>query len=143
VAGLRLWFLLLAVVCVLGGAGCGEMLGENEPGEPKHPGRELVTEQESERIALEFVRSSPTFSFDGISDTLRLTGSEAAGPNRWRFHFTFQCRHAGYGNRSGMVMAEVITAHQAEVVVEEGKVVYAVLDGRWDMLKQESSKRGP
>jgi len=41
-----------------------------------------------------------------------------------------------------MVMAEVITGHQAEVVVEEGKVVYAVLDGRWDMLKQESSKRG-
>ena len=50
--------------------------------------------------------------------------------------FEFDCRHAVYGDRTGLSLAQVITPHTARIVVMEGEVVSAVLDDRWDMIEQ-------
>ncbi len=47
-----------------------------------------MSEEESQRIAEAFVRNSPTFAFDGISDTLRLTNTlNGAVPSMLGIHF--------------------------------------------------------
>lgn len=96
-----------------------------------------MTREESQRIAEEFVRNSPTFSFDGIEDTLRLTDTLTARcPCCWVFTFEFDSRHAGYGDRTGQVLAQVITPHRAAVAVEQLEITSAVMDEKWDMIKQ-------
>ena len=89
----------------------------------------------SQRVAEEFVRIESTFRFDGIPDTLEVTSTTSVG-NGWKYTIEFDSRHAGYGNRSGQVLAEVITHHIAEVTVQAGLVTMAIMDGEWDMKKQ-------
>ena len=49
-------------------------------------------------------------------------------------HFTSS--HAGYGNRSAQVTAQVITGHTIQVVIIDGIVDTAVIDGKWDEIGQ-------
>jgi len=81
------------------------------------------------------VESLPTYRFDGFD----LEYKETLYPevaNCWAFVFEFKSRHAGYGDRTGKVLAEVITHHKALVYVKNGEVTSAVLDGKWDMINQ-------
>ncbi|MFC1994843.1 hypothetical protein ACFLVK_00335 [Chloroflexota bacterium] len=89
----------------------------------------------SQRVAEEFVRLEATFRFDGIPETLEVTSTTSVG-NGWKYTIEFDSRHAGYGNRSGQALAEVITHHVAEVTVQAGLVTMAIMDGEWDMIKQ-------
>ena len=108
-------------------------------GEAQQQGINKVSEEESREIAEEFVEDSPTFVFDGIEGSLVLTDTLALQcPYCWQFVFEFDSSHAGYGDRTGLTLAEVITPHQAVVTVEQGEVTDAVLDGEWDMLSQET-----
>ena len=93
------------------------------------------SQEESQRVALEFVKQEATFQFDGIHETLRVTNTTAMGDG-WKFIIDFDSRHGGYGNRTGQVLAEVITHHTAEVTVQAGKVTQAIMDGQWDMINQ-------
>jgi hypothetical protein len=94
-----------------------------------------ITREESQRIAEEFVKAEATFQFDGISDTLKVTSTTAAGEG-WKYTLEFDSRHAGYGDRTGQVLAEVITHHAAEITVQSGQVTAAIIDGQWDMINQ-------
>jgi hypothetical protein len=109
-----------------------------------------MDEEMAKEVAEDFVRHSPTFVFDGIEETLTLTNTAAftrkaispQAPPRdevkgWEFTFEFDSRHAGYGDRSGQAVAEVITPHTAVVTVSAMEITSAVMDGRWDMLAQE------
>jgi hypothetical protein len=97
-----------------------------------------ISQEESEMIAEEFLRNSPTFVFDGIEETLQLTETLTGEcPSCWTFVFEFESRHAGYGNRTGHILAQVITPHQAVISVEQGEIKSAIMDGKWDMLHQE------
>jgi hypothetical protein len=87
------------------------------------------------RIAEEFVKTEATFHFDGIPETLELKSTTSAGSG-WEFTFGFDSRHAGYGDRSGQVLAQIITSHSAKVTVQDGKVTAAIMDGRWNMINQ-------
>ncbi len=121
--------LLASALPLLMAVGCANPSNQ----EPK-----VVSQEDSQKIAVNFLRSSPTFTFDGIEDTLKLVwiGAEET-PYRWEFHYEFQSRQAGYGDRSGLILAQVITDHKAQIVVEQGEVVHAVLDGKWDMIRQK------
>lgn len=95
------------------------------------------TEEGSRKIAEQFLRTSPTFAFDGIEESVALV--EVLYPDieyAWGFVFRFESRHPGYGDRSGRVLAQVITPHEAIINVEQGEVVSATIDGRWDMIAQ-------
>jgi len=96
-----------------------------------------MSQESSQTIAEEFVRNSPTFIFDGIRDSLELTETLIARcPYCWSFVFEFDSRQAGYGNRTGMVLAQVITHHRAVIAVEQHEVKSAVMDEKWDMIAQ-------
>jgi hypothetical protein len=96
-----------------------------------------MTEQMALDVAVDFVETSPTWSFDGIEGTLKRAGTrEDESPNCWSFLFEFQSAHAGYGNRSGRTLAEVVTPHYAVIAVQALEVTSAVLDEQWDMMAQ-------
>ena len=97
-----------------------------------------MSQEESQRIAEEFVRNSPTFVYDGMEGTLILTDTLTARcPYCWVFIFEFDSRQAGYGDRTGQALAEVITHHRAVIGVEQLEIMSAVMDDKWDMIKQE------
>ncbi|MFC2004830.1 protease inhibitor I42 family protein [Chloroflexota bacterium] len=90
------------------------------------------------QIALDFVENSQTYDYDGIKGSLELVNSlEISTPNAWTFIYRFESAHAGYGDRSQDVLAQVITPHVASVTVDNGEIVYARLDNAWDMINQE------
>lgn len=96
-----------------------------------------MSKEGSQAIAEEFVRGSPTFSFDGMEETLKLTDTLMARcPYCWLFVFEFDSRQAGYGDRTGMMLAQVITHHRAEIMVELHEITSAVMDEKWNMLTQ-------
>jgi len=96
------------------------------------------TEDVSERIALDFLKNDETFKFDGNEVGIGILEpvSLNCSCKGWHFAFTFESAHAGYGDRSGEVLAQVITKHRADIEVKDGIVTYALLDGRWDMLTE-------
>lgn len=90
----------------------------------------------SKQVAEEFVKTEATFRFDGIPETFNLTGTKPVTGGE-EFTFEFDSRQAGYGDRTGKFLAQVITHHRAVVTIEAGKVKSAIMDGRWDMIRQQ------
>lgn len=133
---LYLGVVILSLVALLTGACTGQLSPDLSPIPPDTI--KPVSREESQRIAEKFLRNSPTFVFDGISETLRLADTLTARcPYCWTFIFEFKSRHAGYGDRTGQVLAQVITPHKAVVSVEQGEIKSAVMDNKWDMIKQK------
>ncbi len=93
-----------------------------------------------QRIAYRWLLSSPTFKFDGLENTITLVDIWQAmtlvAPSFWQVTFEFDSTHAGYGNRTGKILAQVITHHSIRIHVTEGKVTLAIIDEKWDELKQ-------
>ncbi|MDD5701411.1 MAG: hypothetical protein PHU23_05100 [Dehalococcoidales bacterium] len=112
---------ILTVVLSLIGLSCTQPPADSQEG--------------SQGVAEEFVKQEATYQFDGIPETLKVTSTTAVG-NGWKYTLEFDSRHGGYGNRTGQVLAEVITHHAAEVTVQAGKVTKAIMDQQWDMLNQ-------
>jgi len=115
-------------------------------GGPSDPveGMTEVTIEESQNVAEDFVKNSPTYAFDGMEDTLELTATtDLSTPYGWQFTYEFQSLQAGYGDRTDQMMAEVITPHEAVVTVIQGEVTEAVMDGTWDMLAQQELNTAP
>lgn len=90
-------------------------------------------------LALEFVRQSPTFLFDGIYGSVKVVDTiiMESYPVQYVVIIEFDSRHAGFGDRTGQALAQVITPHRAGVKVVDGEVVVAILDDVWDMVNQE------
>ena len=97
-----------------------------------------VSQSEARRIAEEFVKKEATFAFDGIKETLKLTGTLAL-KGGWELTFEYDSRHGGYGDRTGQVLAQVITRHEAVVTVEAGTITRGIIDEKWDMIKQKTT----
>lgn len=86
-------------------------------------------------LAKQFVMDDPTFKFDGMADTLRVDLDESSDPVVATVNFT--SRQAGYGDRTGMMLAEVLTPHTCVLKISNNQVQSAVMDGTWDMLGQK------
>jgi hypothetical protein len=98
----------------------------------------LLEAEEAKEIALEFLMNAPTFSFDGIEGSMRIFDMAIAEsyPVQYFITIRFDCAHAGYGDRTDMMLAQVITSHEASVVVVDGELRRAVLDDVWDEVNQ-------
>ena len=96
------------------------------------------TEQGAIEVALFYLKASPTFKFDGMEETLKHTSTLTLRcPSCWQFEFQFESRHSGYGDRTGQMLAQVITHHTVTITVQEGEVGSAIMDDKWDMIKQK------
>jgi len=99
-----------------------------------------ITENAPEATALAYLREAPTFRFDGVPGSVRVVDSWQAQtfayPSFWEVTVEFDCAHAGYGDRTGEAVAEVITHHSIVIHVTEGRISMAVIDGVWDELSQ-------
>lgn len=102
-----------------------------------YPRNTQTSSRNPEEIALEAVRNSPTFKWDGMEDTLKVVDSSKVDEDTWIVIISFTCRHSGYGDRTGRVVLQVLTEHKAEVKVVNGRVVELILDGVWDELNQK------
>ncbi len=135
--------LLVLVVCVLVTAAGGFFLLWG--GKSQEEQREAAVQAAESWIR----NSSPTFAFDGTGLELQAVernAREGEAPAAYMMVFEFESRHAGYGDRSGEMLAQVITPHELEVRVEKDpksgrwKVVRAVTDGVFDELTGEFLK---
>lgn len=103
-------------------------------------GSSWKVKKEGRLVAEDFLRNSPTFTFDGIEESIEQAAEvEAAGPEKWRFLFSFYCEHDGYGNRSDEQLDIEETYHEAYITVGDGEVIKAVIDSDWDMIDQEGA----
>jgi hypothetical protein len=98
------------------------------------------TENDSEKIidiAKQFVITSPTFSYDGIPDSLEVKITSADSSNtKFLLEGKFKTLHTGYGNRENSDLPEDITLHTIVVSVVDENIIFAVIDNRWDELNQ-------
>jgi hypothetical protein len=117
------------------------LLGEGKENTDQIGGLDSSERSNAIEITKKFVVSAPTFKFDGIPETLNVTGVEKIDKS-FQVHYiviiTFESRSAGYGDRTGQILAQVITPHRAVISIADDKVISAVLDGRWDELRQQS-----
>jgi len=88
----------------------------------------------SQEMAQKAAENAPTYKFDGF-DLKFESSQELPCLNCWEFTFSFSSRHSGYGDRTGQILAQVITPHQIRVNVEEEKVIVVVTDRTFDELK--------
>ena len=90
------------------------------------------------RKALDHLYASPTYGFDGVRDSLKVTefiqAMNLTPPNFWIVKVEFDCSHGGYGDRSGQVVTQLIQHHSALIHVTEGRVTLMIIDGVWDEL---------
>ena len=94
------------------------------------------------RLAESFLRNSPTFRFDGLPDTIRLRDRAAGDCETCAVYtFGFDSSHPGYGDRTDLPLASVVTAHEAVISIEDGLVTAAQIDGLWDVITQSPVAR--
>lgn len=101
-----------------------------------------TTVEEAEELALEWLRAAPTYSFDGIEESMIVTETLIAEsyPVQYFVIINFSCTQAGYGDRTGQMLAQVITEHSARIVVSNGEVRSAIIDDIWDEYMQMDSE---
>ena len=94
------------------------------------------SEQQAIEAAKHFLINSPTFGFDGVAGSVMVVGVDQLEklPILYRVRIEFECAHSGYGDRTGMILLQVITPHEIVIRVEKGKVVSALIDDKWDEL---------
>jgi hypothetical protein len=101
------------------------------------------TKESAIRAATDFVNSEATYKFDGMHDTLTLDDQKIeleTYPVQEFYMVTaeFTSRQSGYGDRAGMMMADVLTDHKCVIMInQDNKVVSAVMDSQWDMISQK------
>jgi hypothetical protein len=89
-------------------------------------------ENQIKALAESWIKGAPTYTYDGSGLQLVNYIQQESFPVRHVLTYNFTSSHAGYGNRSAQVTAQVITPHSIQIVIVDGKVDSAVIDGKWD-----------
>jgi hypothetical protein len=95
-----------------------------------------LDENQVKALAEAWIRGAPTYKYDGSGLRLVNYVQQESYPVRHVLTYTFASSHAGYGDRSGKVTAQVVTEHSITIMVVDGNVESAVMDGRWDEMGQ-------
>jgi len=90
-------------------------------------------------LAIDFVKSAPTFAFDGMDDSLTVEDVKIleSFPVQYVVTINFESLHGGYGDRTDQFLTQAITPHTIIVTVVDGKITSAVIDDVWDEVNQE------
>ncbi|MDD1700855.1 MAG: hypothetical protein LUQ04_08700 [Methanoregula sp.] len=95
-----------------------------------------LDESRIKALAESWIREAPTYKYDGSGLRLVNYVLQESFPVRYVLTYTFTSSHAGYGDRSGMMTAQVITDHSIMITIVDGTVQSAVIDGKWDEMGQ-------
>ncbi len=92
-----------------------------------------------QKTAEEFIKNSSTFKFDGIEGSIKFVEDQTvvlSSTGRSLLVYEFQTAHPGHGDRTGQVLAQVITTHKVSVLIDTEKdaVISASCDNTWDMI---------
>lgn len=92
-----------------------------------------------EQIAINFLKNGATYRFDGIEGSIAILNSYSMESLSVQHVvvISFDTAHAGWGDREGTFIAQVITNHVIKITIVGGEVVSAVIDDKWDELNQE------
>lgn len=106
---------------------------------------EEQTKYDAIGVAQKYIVTSPTFAFDGMHDTLDVIDVTVmeSYPVQYKVTIAFDSAHAGFGDRTDQILAEVITPHKMDIIVSEGVVISAVTDGDWDELNHQYILKHP
>jgi pimeloyl-ACP methyl ester carboxylesterase len=126
--------LLIPIILVLTAvAGCTNEIS---------PATSTPTQVPYQQQVEDFIKNSSTFMFDGIAESVKFTsivgsadGTSTAGDRE--FEVEYQTGHPGHGDRTGLVLAQVITKHTVVVKVENGVMTSALCDSDWDMINDK------
>lgn len=98
-------------------------------------------------VATQFIKGDETYRFDGMPGSIKVIPAQGtatimgfnkpSGAPAYTFKASFNCRHAGFGNRVGKMLAYAIAPHTALITVKNKKVISATLDGKWNMLTEK------
>jgi len=110
---------------------------------------ELTSEPNEEEIVLElaenFLRSNPTFGFDGLEESIvvgPITSTIDQPPSIFRLSINFTSSHPGYGDRTDQILAQALTDHRMDITIgrigisNQFLVQSAEIDGVWNELNQ-------
>jgi len=91
-------------------------------------------------LAIDFVKNTPTFAFDGIGNSLTVEDVMIleSFPVQYVVTINFESLHGGYGDRTGQYLTQAITPHTIIVTVVDGQITSAIIDDIWDELSQET-----
>jgi hypothetical protein len=92
--------------------------------------------EEARTMAEEWITNAPTYAFDGSNLTLADHVVLDSFPEQHEMTYDFVSSHAGYGDRSGEAIAQVITSHTVVVRVANGEITSAIIDSVWDEMYQ-------
>ncbi len=95
-----------------------------------------LDESQIKEIAENWIKGTPTYKYDGSGLEFVDYVQQESYPVRHVLTYRFTSSHAGYGNRSGMVTAQVITVHTVMITIVDGNVESAVIDEKWDEMGQ-------
>jgi len=99
-----------------------------------------LPENDSKKIidfTRQFIITGPTFSYDGITDSLEIEIISADdSDSKFLLEGKFKTLHTGFGNRENAVLPEDIILHIIEVSIVDEKIISAVIDNQWDELNQ-------
>jgi hypothetical protein len=123
----------LALVVVVFG-----MVGAITFGAPVAPAEGQYTAENAIATTEQFVNADSTYLFDGMAETLSVKMNKTISSSIYEVIAEFTSRHAGYGDRTDMMVAQVLTPHKAVITVENGAVASAVMDSQWDMIAQKT-----
>jgi len=131
----RLIILAIAILAIVGGIYLGMPKKTTIPSPTSTP-----TQNASEKagdLALDYVKNDTTYKFDGMPETLKIKEIAPLDcSDCWKVTIYFESRQAGYGDRTGQILAQVITPHEARIRIENGNITSAIMDNRWDMKTQ-------
>lgn len=122
----------LAFVVVLGG-----LVGATAFWSPSAPADGHYTADSALATAEQFVTGEATFKYDGDAGTLKVALNRTIDGNTYEIVADFTSRAGGYGDRTGLMVIQVLTPHKASITVSNGQVVSAIMDGQWDMMAQK------
>jgi hypothetical protein len=95
-----------------------------------------LDENQIKALAESWIREAPTYKYDGSDLQFVHYVQQESYPVRHILTYTFTSSHAGYGDRSGQVTAQVITEHSIKITIVDGNVDSAVIDEKWDEMGQ-------
>jgi hypothetical protein len=95
-----------------------------------------LDENQIKELAESWVREAPTYKYDGSGIGFVNYVQQESFPVRHVLTYNFTSSNAGYGDRSGKVTDQVITEHTIKIVIIDGNVESALIDGKWDEVGQ-------